>query len=190
MKKSTRQLWTDALAGGSLKKSKKIDDQCSRGCSGIILGIDPSLRGTGIAILESEGNSCKLVFSKRLSLAPKIPFYECLGELFRIINGIVGEYKPNHSAMERPIFVQNYSIAQALGSVRGAIIAALVNGGVEICEYSPLRIKQAVTGVGRASKEQVMRTIKNILAIRHDISSDESDALAVACCHAWTFQRK
>jgi crossover junction endodeoxyribonuclease RuvC len=106
------------------------------------------------------------------------------------IDGIVGEYKPSYSAMERPIFVQNYKTAQALGSVRGAIIAALVNSGVEICEYSPLRVKQAVTGVGRASKEQVMRTIKNILAIRHDISGDESDALAVACCHAWTFTRE
>jgi crossover junction endodeoxyribonuclease RuvC len=186
-KKSMRQLWTDALAGKSLKKSSGIGDWHVRGCDGIILGIDPSLRGTGIAIIESRQGLCKFVFSERLSLAPKVSPCGCLGELSKKIGEIVEKYGPSYSAMERTIFVQNYKIAQTLGSVRGAIIAALVNGGVKVCEYSPLRVKQAITGVGRASKEQVMGTVKNILGIGEDISNDQSDALAVACCHAWMF---
>ncbi|MDR3274107.1 MAG: crossover junction endodeoxyribonuclease RuvC [Puniceicoccales bacterium] len=186
-KKSTRQLWTDALNGGSLKKQKSTDYQCSRGCSGIILGIDPSLRGTGIAILESYEKRFKFIFSKRLSLEPRFSFYRCLGEIFGEIDEIVVKYQPSYAAVERTIFVQNYKIAQTLGSVRGAVLAALARREIEVCEYPPLRIKQAITGVGRASKEQVMGTVKNILNIEHEISSDESDALAAACCHAWTF---
>jgi crossover junction endodeoxyribonuclease RuvC len=110
-----------------------------------------------------------------------------LGKIFREIDAIAERYQPDCAAMENTIFVQNYRIAQILGSVRGAIVASLASRGIEICEYPPLRVKQAVTGVGRASKEQVRRTMVNLLAIGHEISNDESDAMAVACCHAWTF---
>jgi crossover junction endodeoxyribonuclease RuvC len=61
---------------------------------------------------------------------------------------------------------------------------------MEICEYPPLRIKQAVTGLGRASKEQVMRTVKGVLGMECEISNDESDAIAAACCLAWTFTKR
>jgi len=120
-------------------------------------------------------------------LGSRFSFHKCLGEVFGEIDEIVAKYQPNYAAIERTIFVQNYKIAQTLGSVRGAVIAALARKEIEVCEYPPLRIKQAVAGIGRASKEHVMATIKNILNIRREISSDESNALAVACCHAWTF---
>ncbi|MDR0595354.1 MAG: crossover junction endodeoxyribonuclease RuvC [Puniceicoccales bacterium] len=188
-RKSARRLWTDALASGSLAlyKAKNTPMAHLRGCEGIIIGIDPSLRGTGIAILESRGNRINFIFSKRLSLAPRFSFYGCLGKIFKEVDEIIAKYCPDYAAMEETIFVQNYKIAQTLGSVRGTIIAALMGRGIEICEYPPLRIKQAVTGIGRASKEQVMGTIKNLLNIDREISTDESDAIAVACCHAWTF---
>jgi crossover junction endodeoxyribonuclease RuvC len=181
-------LWTEALSGSkSLVKTQHVARRYLRGYDGVILGIDPSLRGTGVAILESREKQNRFIFSERLSFGARLSFYQCLGEIFKKIGDVVDKYHPDCVAIEQTIFVQNYKIAQILGSVRGAIIAVLANKGIEICEYPPLRIKQAVTGMGRASKEQVMGTIKNLLNINHEISGDESDALAVACCHAWTF---
>lgn len=194
MRKSNRQLWTERIANLSnsgtkeLKLSKDGLYDLKHGCDGIILGVDPSLRGTGIAIIEANHKNCRFIFSKRLTITTKFSFYDCLGKLYNEISSIVDEFQPVFAAMEQTIFVQNYKIAQTLGSVRGAIAAALINKGKKIAEYPPLRIKQAVTGLGRASKEQVLRTMKNILHITGDISYDEADALAVACCHAWTFK--
>lgn len=193
VKKSNRQLWTEhvsRLNGEKSKNLKLVDNElklAKRGYSGVILGIDPSLRGTGVAVIESNSQNCRFIFSKRLTIANEFSFYDCLGKLYNEISIIVDRFHPTFAAMEQTIFVQNYRVAQILGSVRGAMVAALVNKGLQITEYPPLRIKQAITGVGRASKEQVFRTVKNILSIDGNISYDESDALAVACCHAWTF---
>lgn len=197
-KKSSRQLWTEYLIGN---KEGKFSELClknvetdgvvkKRGFNGTILGIDPSLRGTGVAVIRADGQRFWFVFSKKLTITNKFSFYDCLGKLYNEITAISDKFQPDFAAMEQTIFVQNYKVAQILGSVRGAMVAALVNKGVPIAEYPPLRIKQAVTGVGRASKEQVMRTMKNLLRIDGDISWDESDALAAACCHAWTFEKE
>lgn len=189
IKKSSRQLWTEHV-NDKVNKNTNLNllkNVSCHGYSGIIFGIDPSLRGTGVAIIESKKNTCNFLFSKRLMFNSRIPFYDCLAKIYKEIDNIIKDYKPNCAAIEQTIFVQNYRIAQILGSVRGAIVVALASNAITICEYPPLRIKQAITGIGRASKEQIKRTIINLLSIDHDITYDEADALAVACCHAWTF---
>ncbi len=193
MRKSNRQLWTERVKDIAHNKTRVLqlsdnDFDLNHGCDGIILGIDPSLRGTGLAVIESNNQRCRLIFSKKVTISSGVSFYDCLGKLYNEVSMIVDKFHPCYASMEQTIFVQNYRIAQILGSVRGAIIASLINNAIKIIEYPPLRVKQAVTGVGRASKEQVMRTIKNILSIDDDISYDEADALAVACCQAWTFK--
>jgi crossover junction endodeoxyribonuclease RuvC len=137
----------------------------------------------------ANAGKCVFVFSEKLSFAARISPYECLAEIFKKVDSLVGEYRPNYAAIEGTIFVQNYRVAQTLGAVKGAVIAALARHPMEICEYPPLRVKKAVTGAGRASKVQVMRTVKGILGIGHEISSDEADAMAAACCLAWTFKK-
>src|SRR5690606_38364639 len=91
-----------------------------------------------------------------------------------------------HVAVEETIYVQNFRTAQILGMARGAAISAAAMRGLPIHEYSPLRIKQAVVGYGRASKEQITSQMKGLLHLAHALPFDESDAAAVAACHAFT----
>ena len=100
----------------------------------------------------------------------------------------VAEYAPRHVALEQTIFVQNFQTAQILGAARGAAIAAAALHGHEVFEYAPLRVKQAVVGRGRASKEQMARTVMGLLGHGRALAFDEADAAGVALCHAFTWR--
>ncbi|MEK9983194.1 MAG: crossover junction endodeoxyribonuclease RuvC, partial [Opitutae bacterium] len=93
-----------------------------------------------------------------------------------------------HVAIEDTIYVQNFQTAQAMGASRGAAIAAAAMRDIPVFEYAPLRIKQAVVGNGRASKEQVARTVRALLANHELLDYDEADATAAALCHAMTWR--
>jgi crossover junction endodeoxyribonuclease RuvC len=93
-----------------------------------------------------------------------------------------------HVALEQTIYVQNFQTAQILGAARGAAIAAAALQGLPVFEYAPMRVKQAVAGTGRASKEQVARTVRALLRHAATLPLDESDAAGVALCHAYTWQ--
>lgn len=200
MAKNSRQLWTDKLSGNgnnvdfsqiSKCKSFGTNSICVRkNFSGIILGIDPSLRGTGIAVVDfTDKNNPKLLFSERIDVSRKYDFIESIVMISRKCSEILQNFPEiNCAVLEQTIFVQNYQIAQILGAVRGAIISVVGSSGIKIYEYAPLRIKQAVVGAGRASKEQINKTIKALLDLKVNISNDESDAAAAALCHAWTFK--
>jgi crossover junction endodeoxyribonuclease RuvC len=188
-RKSSRQLWKDKIEGksssGGLPSAYSISRIPFRG---VILGIDPSLRGTGLAVLEFEIRDRPIVLhSRTLTMKPSISMFECLG----IINGNVAEmlstYTIDAVAVEQTIYVQNFQTAQILGAARGAAIAAAAVCGKPIYEYAPLRVKQAVVGFGRASKEQVARTVMALTGLGDALKYDESDAAAVALCHAFTF---
>ena len=185
--KNVRQLWTEKLTNMHGRTTLKQQHVTTiRGIRGNILGIDPSLRGTGIAIIDNTNNKIKLVMSHRITCPPKLSFFECIQMIFSTLDGIVQQYHIDSAAIEQTIYVQNVKTSHILGAAKGAAIAAIANQQIPISEYAPLRIKQAVTGIGRASKEQVKRTICSILQCSHDVSFDESDAMSVACCHAWT----
>lgn len=200
MAKNSRQLWTDKLLGKSdnidytqIPKCKSLDNgiiSAKKGFSGVILGVDPSLRGTGIAIVDfTDKNNPKLLFSEKIAVSRKYNFVESIVVISRKCSEILQRFPEiNCAVLEQTIFVQNYQIAQILGAVRGAIISVVGLSGINIYEYAPLRIKQAVVGAGRASKEQINRTVMSLLAIKTNISNDESDAVAAALCHAWTFK--
>jgi crossover junction endodeoxyribonuclease RuvC len=91
-------------------------------------------------------------------------------------------------ALEQTIYVQNFQTAQILGAARGAAMAAAALRDLPVFEYAPLRVKQAVAGSGRASKEQLSRTVRSIFGHGRSLAFDESDAAAVALCHAYTWQ--
>jgi crossover junction endodeoxyribonuclease RuvC len=153
---------------------------------GVVLGVDASLRGTGIAIVDFARTPPELIFSTRITCAPGLSFFECIERIFREMSKILENFSIDSVAIEQTIYVQNYRVSHILGAAKGAIIAAVTQKNIRITEYEPLRIKQAVVGVGRASKEQIRRTVCGILRIKPDISYDEGDAIAAAICHAWT----
>lgn len=190
MSKSSRQLWAKHLAGQSTRP-KSVDPQSllrKTPYEGRILGVDPSLRGTGLAVLDCHGQSYELLHSETLRLKPKIPSIDCLGQIHQSIARLLDLWKPRHLSCEETIYVQNFKTAQIMGAARGAALSAAAIREVPVFEYAPLRVKQAVVGFGRASKEQMAQTLTQMLGLPKVLPLDESDALGLALCHAFTWQ--
>ncbi len=190
MSKSSRQLWAKHLAGQSTRP-KSADPQSllkKTPYEGRILGVDPSLRGTGLAVLDCHGQSYELLHSETLRLKPKIPSIDCLGQIHQSIARLLDLWKPRHLSCEETIYVQNFKTAQIMGAARGAALSAAAIREVPVFEYAPLRVKQAVVGFGRASKEQMAQTLTQMLGLPKVLPLDESDALGLALCHAFTWQ--
>jgi len=148
-----------------------------------ILGIDPSLRGTGYGIVELKGTQMSYVESGTLTLPPKCEHALALHHLHTKILQILQRTQPDLAAMEKVIFVQSIRTAITLGSARGAVLAALGSSGLTVVEYPAKTIKQAVTGVGSAHKEQMIFMIRALLGLDRNPTHDEADALAVAITH-------
>ena len=156
---------------------------------GCVLGIDPSLRGTGLALIEfSPGRVPLLLRCRTVRVAAKRPMADALGEIHRAVAELLTERAVRHVALEQTIYVQNVRTAQILGAARGAAMAAAALGGLPVFEYAPLRVKQAVVGAGRASKEQMARTVMAMLGHGRTLAPDEADAAGVALCHAFTWR--
>jgi len=190
-RKSSRSLWTDKLRGAATtparaKSPRATPIQATRGCRAIILGIDPSLRGTGLAVIDARAEPMRLLASVTLKLGPKLAPYECMGRIADAVEKLAREHMVTQAAIEETIYVQNFRTAQAMGASRGAALSVLARLGVKVGEYAPKRIKLAVAGHGGASKEQVGRMIRSVLRLGEELALDESDAAATALCHAFT----
>lgn len=189
-KKSNRLLWAKKLAGKRLDPSTNIEHLAKRGqYKGSVLGIDPSLRGTGMALLSFDGKGGILLHkSQTLRLKKCLTLHECLGHISQAVTDTLKFTEVTHVAIEETIYVQNFQTAQILGAARGAAIAAAAVQGLPIFEYPPLRIKQAIVGFGRASKEQMAKTVMQHLGHTTPLPLDEADAAGVAICHSFTFK--
>ncbi len=190
MNSKSRKLWAQHLTGQG-KKSQSVNTDAllkKKPFSGRILGIDPSLRGTGLAVLDCQGNQYKLLHSETLKLTTKVASIDCLGKIHQTVSDLVDLWKPRHVSCEETIYVQNFKTAQVMGSARGAALSAVAIREVPVFEYAPLRVKQAVVGFGRASKEQMAQTLSQMLGLGKPLPFDQSDALGLALCHAYTWQ--
>jgi len=188
---STRKLWAAHIAKGGKKAAASGMARLTLGKKfrGRVLGIDPSLRGSGFAVLDyGDDDIARILEAATLKLPSKLSMSECLGAIGNQVDDFLNQHSVDHVAVEQTIYVQNFQTAQILGAARGAAIAAAAMRGLPIFEYAPLRVKQAVVGKGRASKEQVARTVQNITGTNFELRFDESDAAAVALCHAFTWR--
>lgn len=190
-RKNSRTLWMEKLLRGDA--SGPVREAVPMGArtpyAGHVLGIDPSLRGTGLAVVALGGaEGPVLCASRTLRLRPALSMPECLGEIYKAVADYIEEWPVRHVALEQTIYVQNFQTAQILGAARGAAIAAAAVLGKPVFEYPPLRVKQAVVGFGRAGKEQVGGMIRQLLRLPEALLLDESDAAAVALCHAYTWR--
>lgn len=156
-----------------------------------ILGIDPSLRGSGVAIVEKDNDGkFELKFSDVIQLcSAKWDLPHCLCIIFKRLQEIIDRHKPDNVALEQAIYVQNVKTAQIMGAVKGVILTAVKLKDLEVREYPPLRVKQAISGYGHATKEQVMRMVKALLRLPENLPYDASDAAAVALCHFFNLDR-
>lgn len=191
---STRKLWAAHLAKGehgSGARKQQASITLGKAFRGRVLGIDPSLRGSGFAVLDyGADGTARILEAATLKLHPKLSMPECLGAIGNQVDDFLNQHSVDHVAVEQTIYVQNFQTAQILGAARGAAIGSAAMRGLPVFEYAPLRIKQAVVGMGRASKEQVARTVQNITGTNFELRFDESDAAAVALCHAFTWREE
>ena len=148
-----------------------------------ILGIDPGSRLTGFGVLDFAGDRPTYVTSGTVrSLDGSFP--DRLKQIFESVHDIVAEYRPDVVAIESVFMARNAGSALKLGHARSAALCATFAFDVDVFEYAPREIKQAVVGTGSASKEQVQHMIMSLLQLDGAPSADAADALAAAICHA------
>jgi len=149
-----------------------------------VLGIDPSVRSTGYGIIEFSQDAYTVLGYGVIKPSRRLLFHQKINEIKNQVENLINTFSPEEVAIENPFYAQNIKTAITLGQVRGATLVAVASQNCTLHEYSPLEIKKAVTGYGRADKEQVKTMIKVLLKIEDDgIEEDASDALATAFCH-------
>jgi crossover junction endodeoxyribonuclease RuvC len=148
-----------------------------------VLGIDTSLRSTGVAVVEAVGNSLRGVEHDVLAVAASASHSTCLDHLYKGIADAIDRTKPEAAAIEGAFCCRNVKTAMILGQARGVAIAACAGRGVPVYEYAPRRVKQAVVGFGSAGKGQVRKMVVSLLGLNEEPAEDAGDALAIAICH-------
>lgn len=150
----------------------------------LILGIDPGSRRTGWGLIRRQGNRHEHVASGTIRLNEDAPLPERLLALDRALEALLAEHRADAAALEEIFSAKNARSALVLGHARGVIIAAIARRGLPLFEYTPTQVKQAVTGTGRADKQQIGRMVAVLLNHRAALQEDQADALAVAITHA------
>ena len=148
-----------------------------------ILGIDPGSRLTGFGVLDCV-EDCAIYVASGAVNTIEGTFKERLRLIFQSVNKIVAEYRPQVVAIESVFVHKNAGSALKLGHARSAAICATFEFDLEVFEYAPREIKQAVVGTGSATKSQVQHMVRSMLELDGDPSPDAADALATALCHA------
>ncbi len=148
-----------------------------------VLGIDTSLRSTGIGVVEARGNSLSCVECGFIKTDPKWLHSLCLKTIASEIRAVIDRTAPTAIAIEGAFFFKNAKTAMVLGEARGVAIAACAAFDLPVYEYAPRRVKQAVVGVGGADKRQVASMVVRLLGLSEEPQSDAADALALAICH-------
>lgn len=155
----------------------------------IILGIDPGIGRCGWAAIESQGPKLKVKSYGCIETNPKKTVEKRLEEIYKEILGIIKQYSPDSLSIEELFFNTNAKTAFIVGQARGVILLAAANSNVPVSIYTPLQVKVAVTGFGRAEKEQVGKMVKTILSLPSVPKPDDTtDALAIAITHAFSFK--
>lgn len=148
-----------------------------------VLGIDTSLRSTGVGVVEARGNRLRAVECGAVKIPAGKPLSECLVLLASGLTEVIERTNPIAVALEGVFYCKNVKTAVILGEARGVAIATCAGRGLPVYEYAPRRVKQAVVGFGAAGKEQVRKMVMTLLALKEEPQEDAGDALAVAICH-------
>ena len=150
-----------------------------------ILGIDPGYGITGYSIIDYIGNKFKLIASGAIKTEAKMSFPLRLSEIFTDLNKIIDEYLPDAISVEELFFNNNVKTAINVAQARGVILVVGCQRGIPTYEYTPLQVKQAAVGYGRADKMQVQKMVKTLLNVEKLPKLDDiTDSMAIAICHA------
>lgn len=150
----------------------------------VIMGIDPGTNFTGYGIVTVRGKAIVCEAIGYIDLVKMVDTYQKLRHIFERVSGIIEAYKPDVVAFESPFYGENVQSMLKLGRAQGVAMAAALTKGLPVFEYAPRKVKQAITGNGAASKEQVASLLCKQLKIKQVVKNlDSTDGLAVAMCH-------
>ena len=155
----------------------------------IIMGIDPGTNIMGFGVIKVIGKEIELIEMIEYKLPNKDDHSLKLSKIFNKTTELINLYNPNFIAIEAPFFGKNVQSMLKLGRAQGVSIAAALNSNIPITEYSPKKIKMAITGNGNSSKEQVAKMLKSMLKIKElPKNLDSTDGLAAAVCHFFNYE--
>ncbi len=150
------------------------------------LGIDPGTARLGYGVVDDQPRPRAVIFGV-VETASSEAMAARLSQLFDAVTALIEEHRPDAVAVEQLFFARNVTNALAVGQARGVVLLAAARAGVEIAEYTPSEVKQAVSGYGKADKGQMQEMVRIILGLeRVPRPDDAADALAIALCHAQT----
>ena len=150
-----------------------------------ILGIDPGYATIGYGVIDYNKNRFSVAGYGAITTPAGIPFERRLSDIYSDMNELIKKYSPDEMSIEKLYFNTNSTTAIDVAQARGVIVLSAAQNGLKISEYTPLQVKQAITGYGRAEKRQVMEMIKSFLNLEKVPKPDDTaDALALAVCHA------
>jgi crossover junction endodeoxyribonuclease RuvC len=165
----------------------EIDSRPDTRSTRIALGIDPGTAIVGYAIVAARGSELSMIACDVITTPAGMPFPQRLQIIYRRLSEIIAAYQPHEAAMEELFFAKNARTAITVGQARGVAMLALANGGLTITEYTPMQVKQAVTGYGGAKKEQIGEMVRILLRLKSVPRPDDAaDAAAIAICHLHT----
>jgi crossover junction endodeoxyribonuclease RuvC len=152
-----------------------------------ILGIDPGTSLIGYGIIDTDGKTLQPVNFGDLKTGANVKNSERVKEVFDFFDKLIKKFQPNKVAIENLFFFKNTKTAVKVSEMRGVLLLVAAKNGVEIAEFTPLQVKQAVSGYGRAEKDQVQKMVRLILGLKTEPRPDDTaDALALAICCANT----
>jgi crossover junction endodeoxyribonuclease RuvC len=150
----------------------------------VILGVDPSLRGTGYGVIGFSRSGAKALAHGTVSCPPAWPRSRCLVKIVQGLREVLTRHKPTVCVVEGLFYAQNLQTALIMGEARGAALATIAEAGLEIYELAPRKVKQAIIGYGAAQKTAVAKMVQRMLRLSEPPTPDAADALALALTHA------
>ena len=151
----------------------------------IIIGVDPGYAIVGIGVIEYNGNKFRPLEYGAITTPAGMPTVDRLKKIYDEMTLLIDKYQPDAVAIEELFFNSNQKTAINVAQARGVILVSVTNRSVPIFEYTPLQVKQSVTGYGRADKGQIQQMVKTLLNLNVIPKPDDAaDGLALAICHA------
>jgi crossover junction endodeoxyribonuclease RuvC len=150
----------------------------------VILGLDPSLRGTGYGVIRLAKPHPQTLVHGTISCPPAWEHSRCLVKIVQCLREVLRQQQPSVCVVEGIFFAQNLQTAMVMGEARGAALAVIAEAGLDIYEIAPRKVKQAIVGYGAAQKIAVAKMVQRLLALAEPPAPDAADALALALAHA------
>src|SRR5580658_10919405 len=175
-----------ARLGGPKRQPAPVFETSLRTASSknqIVIGVDPSLRGTGYGVIQAAQRSARALAHGTIVCPAGWERSRCLAKIAQTLREVVARHKPTVCAIEGLFYAQNLQTALIMGEARGAALVALAEAGLEILEIAPRKVKQSIVGYGAAHKSAVGKMVQRLLQLPEPPAPDAADALALALAH-------